>query len=298
MGIITRTLEADNADDWASLLSVAKSVGFDRMPGRLRSNWVHSSPLTTCYGVEQDGELVASVLYMAHDIRIGGVATKAFQSCWIMVRPEQQGGPWLGLIYRRAMRDLARLGAKFIFGFPMDHHIAMFTSVKITKVSVLPMRRTYMVLPLPGPLLQRQWSAERCRQQQSLPGLVRFEQAPIHAWKLHEHPGLVSIEDDKNFLWGRVEERRLGGLAPVKVLLAGGCEIGNPPTFMRLAGRMRGEHGITVIRFVSPEGSVVATAGRLGRAARKTESFTFIPLVKDLPEKIAFDVCTGLKGVF
>lgn len=296
MSIVTRRLSADEAGDWSALLSLAGSVGFDGMPERLRSNWANSSPLTACYGVEDGGELVASILFIAHDIKLAGVATKAYQSCWIMVRPDRQGGPWLGLIYRKAMRELVRLDGKFIFGFPNDTAMPVFKS--ISAVNVLPMRRTYIVMGLPRAILERQWDSDRCERQQSVPGLVSFNQAPILAWKRHEHPGLASAEAGGNLLWGRIEKRRVARLGIVKVLLAGGCEISDPASFMHLASRMGREHGVNVIRFVSPEGSVVATAGRIGRAARKTESFTYIPLVKDLPADIAFDVCTGLKGMF
>ncbi|MBB6599045.1 GNAT family N-acetyltransferase [Luteimonas sp. MC1825] len=296
MSIATKRLQADNDNDWSALLSLGASVGFHRMQERLHSNWTKSSPLTACYGVEEDGKLLASILFIAHDIRMAGVATKAYQSCWIMVRPDRQGGPWLGLIYRKAMRDLARIDGKFIFGFP--NSIAMPVFKSISAVNVLAMRRTYVALRLPRSMIDWQWDLARCHGQQSLPGLVTFEQAPILAWKQHEHPGLVSARDGGNLLWGRIEERRLFRLGSLKVLLAGGCEVEDPGNFMQLARRMGREYGIDVIRFVSPEGSVVAAASRVGRAARKTESFTYIPLVKDLPTDIAFDVCTGLKGMY
>lgn len=296
MSIITRRLRPDDAADWSALLSLAASVGFDRVPQRLRSSWTMSGPLTACYGVHQDDELVASIMFIGQGIRYAGKTGTAYQSCWIMVRPQHQGGPWLGLVYRKAMREFAREGAKFIFGFPNSVASPVFSSN--ASVNVLPMRRNYFLLRGPAMLLAKQWDAARCEAVQASPGLVHFDQRPICEWKRHEHPGLISLEDGANFVWGRIERRPVAGLGSITLLLAGGCEVGNPSGFMRLAARMRDQHRIDMIRFVSPEGSVVSRAGRFGRSAPRTESFTYIPLVKDLPASIAFDVCTGLKSMF
>jgi hypothetical protein len=261
---------------------------------KLRSNWWLSNPRSTFFGIHEGGALVAVNGFLAHTILQGGVRGTAYQSCWSATLPGHRGRGHFSRIIEHAKQAL-RGRAAFLCGFPNSVSGPIFTGR--LGFRRYPMARVVALARGPARILQAQLDVDRYYRAVDADHMVKFDQRECAGWKSHEHPSLVEVEHNTNFLWGKLATRRLAGL-PVHTLLVGGCEINKPHLFGRLLQVTRERTGASMLRFVGTRDGVVSSSAPLVLDAKKTEPFIALGLDTALREETHFDVHTGLKDVF
>lgn len=261
---------------------------------KLRSNWLHSSPHSTFFGVREGGALVAVNGFLAHTILQDGVRATAYQSCWSATLPSHRGrGHFTGIIEHA--KQALRGRAAYLCGFPNHVSEPIFTGrLGFRRYA---MARVVQMTRGPASVLQAQLDVGRYFDAVGSTQLVKFDQRDCAAWKRHEHAELVELEHNTNFLWGRLARRKLAGFS-VSTLLVGGCEINKPHLMGRLLQVAHQRCGATLVRFVCTRDALLPAASRLLVGAARTEPFIAFGVDAPLDEATRFDAHSGLKDVF
>lgn len=261
---------------------------------KLKSNWFDSSPDSTFFGAYAGDDLAAVNGFLSHNILLGGVQRRAFQSCWSATSLDYRGKGLFSRIINHA-KEALKGRAAFIFGFP--NHLSGPIFVNKLGFREVGMSRVLFATRGPKSVLQMQLATGRYLDLLDSPSLVKFDQSENARWKKSEHgQQFIEVEHNTNFIWGTVARRRIGGV-PLSVLLVGGCELNKPrllPELLRAVGRAR---GVSIARMVCTRDSLLSASSRIVLAGERTEPFIHFP-VDVATDGLQFDAFTGLKDVF
>lgn len=291
-----RRLSRDDPQELAGIVRVCRSVGFNASLEQLQGTWLDSSPDSACFGAFAGERMVGVLACLAHEVLLGGCRSVAYQLGRMAIDPNLRNGVLFVQLLYSAFKELAAANASFAFGFP--NRISAPLMAKMG-ARTIPMRRSVFALTLPRRLIALQLDTQHFFDALATNALVRFNQHQNYQWKLrqHGHADLVAVEYFNNWVWGRVETRRLPTGSTLRVFTAGGCEINKPHLFADLLVRLRKQHGVAVARFVSSQGSMLARAARVTLGSAGTEPMIYYPL-SVLPDDLSFDAHVGLKDVY
>ena len=256
-----------------------------------RTNFLESHGESFLVGAHDGDEIVAVNGFIGHDVLVAGKASTAYQSCWSATDPRFTGRGLFRSIIEFAIAEL-RGKAAFMFGFPN----AVSEPIFLSKLGFqrTAMRRAVLSTRGPASLLQQQFRSSIIEDMLSNHDIVRFDTVSNFRWKSAERGDVVSVEHYGNQLWGKTQKRTIFGRS-VTGMIAGGLEINRPQLIGHLLRQARRDLGVSFVRFLAAEGSIVATAARIPLTSR---SEPFIHRVIDGPERMRFDAHVGLKDAY